>query len=249
MKKTKFFRVEEETSLKITLNRPEVGNAFHHEMILELTELFKNLNSRPDYKSVFISGSGKHFCTGADLDWMKSAALLNEKENLSQMEDLISMYKTISACPLPVVTYVHGCAYGGGIGLCSLSDFVISDSGAVFNLSELKYGLIPGALTPFLLSKIGKTKFFQLALDCHPFDSKTALDLGLITTIGSKEMAMEKLCRINEYPALALKNLKKSVQLFSSNVEEGFDKLKFLSSECRSDKESQQRMELFFKKN
>lgn len=248
----KYFIVEEEASLKITLNRPLVGNAFNHEMILELTDIFKKVNLNvldKKFKSIFLSGNGKHFCTGADLEWMKSASCLSEEENLSQMNDLISMYKTISACPFPIITYVHGCAYGGGIGLSSLSDYVISERSSVFCLSELKYGLIPGALTPFLIGKIGRTRFMQLALEPNPFDSETAIELGLITTIGTREEALKKCEEINQLPWLALLNLKKSVQLFSEKYEEGFEKLKSLSAECRIDKEGQERLKSFLTKS
>lgn len=251
MDMTKFFIIEEDTSFKITLNRPHIGNAFHHEMIIELTEIFKKINSTSStskIKTIFISGSGKHFCTGADLEWMKSAALISETENLSQMEDLISMYRTIAACPFPIIAFVHGCAYGGGIGISSLSDYVISDPSSVFCLSELKYGLIPGALTPFLISKIGRTNFMQLALEPRPFNSEKAVELGLVTSIGTREEALKKMSEINELPTHALRNLKKSVQIFTDKYESGFEKLKSLSAECRTDKEGQERLKAFLVK-
>ncbi len=244
----KYFQIEEGSSLKITLNRPETGNAFHHEMILEMTDLFKKINADPKYKMIFLAGSGKHFCTGADLNWMSSAETISPEENVHQMEDLMKMYKSIATCPLPLITYVHGAAYGGGIGLCSLSDYVIADRDSLFCLSEMKYGLLPGALTPFLLTKIGKTQFMKLALEANPFDSDKALSLGLITEIGDKKHAQDCLKKFEAWPAISLKNLKKSVQLFSDDITEGFEKLKYLSAECRSDKEVLELTKTFRKK-
>lgn len=244
----KYFIVEEGSSLQITLNRPEVGNAFHHEMILELTSLFRSINADSPFKTVVLKGNGKHFCTGADLNWMKSADSLPAEENIRQMRDLMAMYKTISLCPVPVMTYVHGCIYGGGIGLCALSDYIVAHKDSIFCLSEMKYGLLPGALTPFLMEKIGKTKFMQLALMASPFTAAEALQMGIVTEVGDEQAASSALEKMNALPLLALRNLKKSVQLFMPDVSEGFEHLKILSAECRSDSEGQKRMQAFAKK-
>lgn len=241
----KYFLVEEGSSLQITLNRPEVGNAFHHEMILELTSLFQSIKPDSSFKTVFLKGSGKHFCTGADLNWMKSADSLSSADNIHQMNDLMTMYKTISACPLPLITYVHGCVYGGGIGLCALSDYVIAHENSTFCLSEMKYGLLPGALTPFLLERIGKMKFMKLALEATPFDARSAFEFGILSTIGDEQEAGHVRDKVNALPKLALTHLKKSVQLFLPDVSEGFEMLKLLSAECRSDSEGQKRMLAF----
>lgn len=241
----KFFLVEEGSSLQITLNRPEVGNAFHHEMILELTSLFASVRSDSSFKTVFLRGKGKHFCTGADLNWMKSAAEIGPSQNLEQMHDLMTMYETIAACPKPVITYVHGCVYGGGIGLCSLSDFVIAHPDSTFCLSEMKYGLLPGALTPFLLERIGKLKFMKLALEAAPFNADEAFLSGIVSELGDEKSAELIKDKFNELPALALTNLKQSVQLFMPEVNSAFQKLKTLSAECRSDSEGQKRMLAF----
>jgi len=234
--------------LILTLNRPEKGNAFHLEMILEVTDLFKKISAENTYKLILLEGKGKHFCTGADLHWMQSAANISETENVQQMNDLITMYKVISSCPVPLISYVHGCVYGGGIGLCALSDYVIADENAKFCLSEMKYGLLPGALTPFLLQKIGKSNFMKWALNAEAFESEEAHRCGLVSAIGNRTDAQKVFEQFSELPALALKNLKKSVQLCYPDLNSYFEQLKILSAECRGNEEGQHRMLSFTKK-
>jgi len=235
-------------SLLLTLNRPEKGNAFHLEMILEVTDLFKKISAENKHKLIFLEGKGKHFCTGADLKWMQSASSITEEENIQQMNDLITMYKVISSCPLPIITFVHGCVYGGGIGLCSLSDYVIADENTQFCLSEMNYGLLPGALTPFLLQKVGKTNFMKWALKAEVFGSEEATNCGLVTATGNRNDALKIFETFSHFPDVALKNLKKSVQLCYPDLNSYFEQLKFLSAECRINEEGQSRMKSFTKK-
>jgi enoyl-CoA hydratase/carnithine racemase len=165
--------------LQITLARPERRNAFDAALIAELTEAFADVG---DTRVVVLAGLGESFCAGADVEWQRSAIDLTEEENVEDALRLYRMCDTIDHCPAPVVAQVQGYALGGGSGLVSCADIAIAAPGAVFGFSEVKLGIIPAVISPFVLPKIGAhaRRYF---LTGERFDAATALRIGLVHEI------------------------------------------------------------------
>jgi methylglutaconyl-CoA hydratase len=165
--------------LRITLARPERRNAFDAALIGELTEAFADVG---DARAVVLSGEGQSFCAGADVDWQRAAVDLSLAENVEDALRLYWMCETIDHCPAPVVVRVHGYALGGGSGLVACADVAIVAPDAVFGFSEVKLGIIPAVISPFVLPKIGAhaRRYF---LTGERFDAEAALRIGLIEEI------------------------------------------------------------------
>src|SRR6266545_5993602 len=162
--------------LRVTLARPERRNAFDAALIAELTEAFADVG---DARAVVLAGEGQSFCAGADVDWQRSAIDLSYEENVEDALRLYRMCETIDRCPAPVIARVHGYALGGGSGLAACADVAIAAPDAVFGFSEVKLGIIPAVISPFVLPKIGAhaRRYF---LTGERFDGETALRIGLV---------------------------------------------------------------------
>jgi methylglutaconyl-CoA hydratase len=167
--------------LRVTLARPERRNAFDAELIAELTEAFADVG---DARAVVLAGEGQSFCAGADVDWQRSAVDLSYAENVEDALRLYRMCETIDHCPAPVVARVHGYALGGGSGLVACADVAIAAPDAVFGFSEVKLGIIPAVISPFVLPKIGAhaRRYF---LTGERFDAETALRIGLVEEVAA----------------------------------------------------------------
>jgi enoyl-CoA hydratase/carnithine racemase len=167
--------------LGVTLARPERRNAFDAALIGELTEAFADVG---DARAVVLSGEGQSFCAGADVEWQRSAVDLSLAENVEDAVRLYRMCETIDHCPAPVVIRVHGYALGGGSGLVACGDVAIAAPDAVFGFSEVKLGIVPAVISPFVLPKIGAhaRRYF---LTGERFDAETALRIGLIEEIAA----------------------------------------------------------------
>jgi methylglutaconyl-CoA hydratase len=165
--------------LRVTLARPERRNAFDAELIGELTEAFADVG---DARIVVLAGEGESFCAGADIEWQRSAVDLSLEENEDDALRLYRMCETIDRCPAPVVARVHGYALGGGSGLAACADVAIAARDAVFGFSEVKLGIIPAVISPFVLPKIGShaRRYF---LTGERFDAETALRIGLVEEV------------------------------------------------------------------
>jgi enoyl-CoA hydratase/carnithine racemase len=162
--------------LRITLARPQRRNAFDAALIAELTEAFADVG---DTRAVVLAGEGESFCAGADVDWQRSAIDLSYDENVEDAMRLYRMCQTIDGCAAPVVARVQGYALGGGSGLVACADIAIAAPDAVFGFSEVKLGIIPAVVSPFVLPKIGAhaRRYF---LTGERFGSDTALRIGLV---------------------------------------------------------------------
>jgi methylglutaconyl-CoA hydratase len=165
--------------LRVTLARPERRNAFDAALIAELTEAFADVG---DARAVVLAGEGQSFCAGADVDWQRSAIDLSYEENVEDASRLYRMCETIDHCPAPVIARVHGYALGGGSGLAACADVAIAAPDTVFGFSEVKLGIIPAVISPFVLPKIGAhaRRYF---LTGERFDAEAALRIGLIEEI------------------------------------------------------------------
>jgi methylglutaconyl-CoA hydratase len=165
--------------LRVTLARPERRNAFDAELIAGLREAFSDVG---DARIVLLSGEGESFCAGADIEWQRSAVDLSFDENVEDAMRLFAMMKAIDECPAPVIARIQGYALGGGSGLAAAVDIAVSSEDAVFGFSEVKLGIIPAVISPFVLSKLGAAarRYF---LTGERFDAETALRIGLVSEV------------------------------------------------------------------
>ena len=167
--------------LRITLDKPERRNAFDAQLIRELTEAFGDVG---DARAVVLAGNGPSFCAGADVEWQRSSTDLTYDENVEDALRLFRMCETIESCPAPVVARVHGYALGGGSGLVACSDVAIASPDATFGFSEVKLGIIPAVISPFVLPKIGAhaRRYFVTG---ERFDAATAQRIGLVHDVAA----------------------------------------------------------------
>ena len=171
--------VRERHVLRVTLAKPERRNAFDAALIAELTEAFADVS---DARAVLLDGEGPAFCAGADVDWQRSAIDLSYEENVEDALRLYRMLETIEACPAPVVCRVHGFALGGGSGLVACADVAVASTDAVFGFTEVRLGIIPAVISPFVLPKIGSAarRYF---LTGERFGADVALRIGLVSEV------------------------------------------------------------------
>jgi methylglutaconyl-CoA hydratase len=165
--------------LRVTLARPERRNAFDAALIAELTEAFTQVG---DARAVVLSGEGEAFCAGADVEWQRASIDLSYEENVEDALRLYEMCAAIDGCPAPVVARIHGYALGGGSGLVACSDIAIADSGAVFGFTEVRLGIVPAVISPFVLARIGThaRRYFSTG---ERFGADVALRIGLVSEV------------------------------------------------------------------
>jgi methylglutaconyl-CoA hydratase len=164
----------------VTLNRPEIHNAFDDTLIARLTAAFVSLDDDPDVRVVVLKGAGRSFCAGADLNWMKRMAVFGEEENLSDANALAAMLRSLYALSKPTIARVAGAAYGGGVGLVAACDIAIAVPEATFALSEARLGLIPATIGPYVLEAIGVRQARRYFLTAERFDADEARRIGLV---------------------------------------------------------------------
>jgi methylglutaconyl-CoA hydratase len=162
--------------LRVTLSRPETRNAFDAGLIANLAEAFVDVGKA---RAVLLSGEGPSFCAGADVEWMRSSVDLDFEANVADANALRAMLEAVDRCPAPVVVRVQGHALGGGAGLVACADIAVAEPRAVFAFSEVKLGIIPAVISPFVLPKIGMhaRRYF---LTAERFDAEAALRIGLV---------------------------------------------------------------------
>ncbi|SDR45793.1 enoyl-CoA hydratase/isomerase family protein [Paraburkholderia tuberum] len=165
----------------VTLNRPDVRNAFNETMIAELTAAFTALDTRDDVRAVVLAANGKAFCAGADLNWMKKMAGYSDDENRADAMRLAGMLSAVYRCNKPVIARVSGDAYAGGMGLIAACDIVVAVESAHFCLSEARLGLIPATIAPYVIRALGEQASRRYFLTAEAFDCATALRLGLVS--------------------------------------------------------------------
>ena len=171
-------RVEKDGQiLRLTLTRPETRNAFDGALVAALSEAFVDVGTA---RAVVISGEGKSFCAGADIEWMRSSAALDHEGNVAEANGFRRMFEAIDSCPAPVVAAVQGHALGGGAGLAACADVVIAHEAALFAFSEVKLGIIPAVISPFAIRKIGESAARRYFVTGERFDAWTAQRIGLV---------------------------------------------------------------------
>ena len=171
-------RIERDGGLaRVTLARPERRNALDPATIAELTAAF---DDAADARAVVLAGDGPSFCAGADVEWMRASAGLSFDEIVEEARRLRALLEAVDGCPAPVVARVHGHALGGGAGLLACCDVVVAGRDAVFGFTEVRLGLVPAVISPFVLGRIGTGAARRLFVTGERFDAETALRIGLV---------------------------------------------------------------------
>ena len=190
MSKNKFetilFKVEKSVA-RITLNRPEVHNAFNDKMIEELGSIFDEIEKERGIRVVVVTGEGKSFCAGADLNWMRRVKDYSYEDNLTESLDLAEMLGKIYSSPKPTIARVNGAAIGGGTGLVAVCDIAVAATKAKFSFSEVKLGLIPACISPYVMKKCGEGKCREFFLTGERLTAEKAHSAGLINIVAEPD--------------------------------------------------------------
>jgi methylglutaconyl-CoA hydratase len=227
--------------LRVTLARPERSNAFDAALISELTEAFADVG---EAHAVVLAGEGETFCAGADIEWQRSSIDLSFEENVEDAHRLYRMCETIDRCPAPVVARIQGYALGGGSGLAACADVAIAATDAVFGFSEVKLGIIPAVISPFVLPKIGANarRYF---LTGERFDAQTALRIGLVQEVADElDAAVEQVVSelLSSGPS-AVREAKRLIRERPAGEETAQ-----IAARMRTSEEAQKRLRAFFER-
>ncbi|WP_245315000.1 enoyl-CoA hydratase/isomerase family protein [Labrys sp. WJW] len=189
-------RVERDGAVAVlTLGRPEVLNAFDEGLIAELTRAFSEAGTDAGVRAVLLRAEGKAFSAGADLAWMRRAADASPEDNLADARQLAELMRVVDTCPKPTLARVQGAAFGGAVGLVACCDIAIAVPQARFSLSEVRLGLIPGAISPYVVRAIGQRAARRLFLTAERFSADEALRYGLVHEIAAPETLDEAVQR------------------------------------------------------
>jgi methylglutaconyl-CoA hydratase len=180
----------------VTLNRPDVRNAFNEQLIRELTQWADALAADRGVRVAVLAGAGPAFCAGADLTWMSRMAAHTREENVRDATEAARMFAALDGVAVPVIGRIHGAALGGGVGLAAVCDIVVADEQATFGLTEVKLGILPAIVAPYVLAKIGMSAARELFLTGMRFDAVRARDIGLVHSVVS---ANELDARVGRY--------------------------------------------------
>jgi methylglutaconyl-CoA hydratase len=198
----------------VTLTRPDVRNAFNDDVIAELTTAFQTLGARADVRAIVLAAEGPAFCAGADLNWMRRMADYSREENLADARRLAAMLRTIHDCPKPTVARVQGDAYAGGVGLVAVCDIALAVETAGFCLSEVKLGLIPATIGPYVVRAMGVRAAQRYFLTAERFDAAEARRIGLVHEVVSPDALdarvdaiVRSLCSVGPSAVAAAKRL------------------------------------------
>ena len=180
----------------LTLSRPDVRNAFNDEVIAELTQAFTDIGNNADVRCVVLAAEGPAFCAGADLNWMRRMADYTRDENLADAGKLAEMLRVIYTCPKPTIARVQGDVYAGGMGLVAACDMVVSVDTANYCLSEVKLGLIPATISPYVIRAMGPRASHRYFLTAERFDAKEAHRIGFVHELVTAEQLDAKVAEI-----------------------------------------------------
>ena len=173
----------QDTVAQVTLNRPEVRNAFNSQMVIELSALFQGLGQNPNIRVIILRGAGPTFSAGMDLKWLTTTDQNSEVQRVQAAEHLLQMYQAIDECPYPVIARVHGAAFGGGAGLLAVCDMAVASPDAQFAFREVRLGLIPAIIAPYLLRRLGVSQTTRLCLTGENFSADVAKQVGLVQEV------------------------------------------------------------------
>ncbi|MFK5857173.1 MAG: enoyl-CoA hydratase-related protein [Bacteroidota bacterium] len=237
----------------LSLNRPEVHNAMNEEMIAELTAVFNSLIDEHGIRAVVLSGNGSSFCAGADLNYMKSIATLGTKENIEDGKKLANMFSSVYNCPIPTIAVVHGAALGGANGLLAACDIVIAEKNTNFAFSEVKLGIAPATIAPFVFKRIGEFGAKELMLTGKRFKAKEAQKWNLVNHVYDGQNEESPLVGIlKQFESSAPQAVKETKTLITTilgkDIEEGIEYTSKLIAKLRASDEGQEGMASFLEK-
>lgn len=229
----------------ITLNRPQKQNAITPEMIETLLNYLKKISVSKTVRILQINASGDHFCSGADLEWMKSSLALSQKQNRKDAKQLADLYYAIYHLNIPTVAFVKGNVYGGGLGIVACCDFVYADeTTSTFCFSEVKLGLAPATIAPYVIRAIGERVALRYFVSAEKFNAHTALEIGLISGLGSSDIIKQLLANSQQ----AMQQTKRLVRSISSIDECLYEDTIELIANLRQSEEAQVRLSRFLNK-
>lgn len=177
--------------LTVALNRPDVRNAFNEDVIDELGRVFSAEARAPEVRVIVLRGEGPVFCSGGDLNWMKRAVDWDYETNLKDTRKLAELFSTLNESPKPVIGAIHGAAIGGGVGLVSICDIAVAVESTQFSLSEVRLGIVPACIGPFVVAKIGASHARAMFVSAERFNARRALEIGLVHTVVADQAALD----------------------------------------------------------
>lgn len=249
MKFIKIENFENDPQVKIiSLNRPEVKNAFHPEMISEITEFFKTENAENNSKIIILKGEGSVFCAGADLNWMKDMVNYSFEQNIEDSKKLWNMFESVQLCQTPVIAIAHGAVFGGALGLLSCCDYVYAEEKTQYCFSEVKLGLAPAIISGFISRKIPDAFYRPFMLSAEIFNSQDSKNIGLIQRIYAGKIEISEI--VKKFSGNGFEAMKETKKLLNSllnaqTVKEQKDQCARVISERRMSQEGQERMKKF----
>ena len=181
---------------RVRLNNPDKHNAFDDQMIGQLTEAFVAIADNSNVRVMVLGSEGKSFSAGADLEWMKRMASYSYEENLRDASALALMLKTLNEIPQPTIARVQGAAFGGAVGLVSCCDMAVAASAASFSLSEVKIGLVPATISPYVIAAIGQRAVRRYFVTAERFDAHRAMEIGLVNEVVDAEQLDQEIDRL-----------------------------------------------------
>jgi methylglutaconyl-CoA hydratase len=247
-------QIDADGNATVMLNRPDVHNAFDPEMVDALTVTLRKLESTPRVRAIVLTGAGKNFCAGADIEQMKRSARASREQNLENARATALMLYTLHALEKPTIACVRGAARGGGVGLVAACDIAIAERGATFRLSEVKLGIIPAMISPYVIGAMGRRHAHRYMLSGEEFDSAEAFRTGLVHDICEEpELAavvgrmLASLYSSGPQAVVAIKKLSREVA--ASRVDEKLTELTAQRiAEIRATAEAQEGLTAFLEK-
>ena len=173
--------------VRVTLNRPDVRNAFNEELIAQLTQWAGSVKADGPARVAVLAGAGKVFSAGADLTWMSKMVHYSQEENVRDARAMAGMFDALDTLPIPLIGRIHGAALGGGVGLAAVCDIVVAAEDTAFAFTEVKLGILPAVISPYVLAKIGRSAARELFLTGARFSAARAYEIGLVHAVGTEQ--------------------------------------------------------------
>ena len=240
---------------RLELNRPEKHNAFNAEMIAELTAAFTLLAEQQSLRLVILRGNGPSFSAGADLHYMKEISGFGYEENLRDAQKLAGLFETVKNCAVPVMAVVHGAVFGGANGLSAACDIVLAHENTVFAFSEVKLGITPATISPFVIARCGEAAARELMLTGRKFTASEAYRFMLVNQVfqseNQEELISTYIRQLLSSGPMALKACKTLIQKVTEPHKEKAEILNFTTkqiAELRASEEGQEGLAAFFDK-
>ncbi len=252
--KKEFVKLEKQGGvLHVTLNRGEAHNALNPEIIKSLTQIFSGVRKDHSVAAIVLRGDGPSFCAGGDLNWMRSTLKFSLTQNIKDTQKLSDMYEAMFQCPVPVLAVVQGSVMGGGVGLTAVCDIVAAETETKLCLSEVKLGLVPSIISPYVLRKVPESAIRPYMLTAEIFKAQVASQMGLVHFVGDRNACdsfiQEKLKLILNNGPEAMRITKDLVQKIKTSSWPNARKITVKTiAQKRVSKEGQEGMNAFFEK-